>query len=218
MNAELCDRCEHPKEEHAEFIDNQIGSASYVPERRRCLHKDGCACHYFQEPIADNVKGSTGLPCECAHYKLQHVAGRCTVCVCTKYKVAQLPSEPHQVLPPSTGEEIEASDNKVIKDYYKKTLEREQWPVAVRSEPICESCKHTRYPGIIWPIDYNDGRAWIQRCDECDLFAGDHEAAYFLSAVTGMPIKLGEHHKDFWIFYTPIYGALVESMAKAMRF
>jgi len=31
------------------------------------------------------------------------------------------PSEPHQVLPPSTAEEVEASDNAVIKDYVRRS-------------------------------------------------------------------------------------------------
>lgn len=47
MMTDECAACGHTKDEHSEFIDNQIATTSYVPERRQCL-VDGCECHYFK--------------------------------------------------------------------------------------------------------------------------------------------------------------------------
>jgi len=54
---EVCGRCGHKREEHAEFVDNSHSSTTYVPERRHCLHGShvksntsvfGCDCPYFK--------------------------------------------------------------------------------------------------------------------------------------------------------------------------
>lgn len=53
--AQLCARCDHPRENHSEFIDNQIASTTYVPERRHCLVPvlggGLCGCHCFVEEV-----------------------------------------------------------------------------------------------------------------------------------------------------------------------
>ena len=136
MNAKLCAQCGHTKETHAEFIDNMIGSSTYVPERRQCLYEDGCSC--------------------------------------AAYKPSYTYAAPHKVLSPSTHDEVMESDNKIIKDGYEKSTENDKSVAVVRSEPICDTCEHARYPGILWPIDYDTGYAWIMCCDEWGLFAGDH--------------------------------------------
>ena len=70
---EKCARCGHTREEHAQFIDNQVGSKTYVPERRKCLHhelKSGvacydCECHHFlteSEKRAQDAQDAVLMP------------------------------------------------------------------------------------------------------------------------------------------------------------
>lgn len=55
-----------------------------------------------------------------------------------------------------------------------------------------------KVPGVLFPMTIDgseefkqshDGHVLVSRCDECAFFASDHEAALFLSALTGTRIK-----------------------------
>lgn len=192
-----CSRCEHKKEEHAMFIDNTTASASYEPQRRHCLALD-CRCPKFVDATkAVETKATTPA----------RMVG------------AERGSEPHVIRPMSTSEEVQESDNLALKESLRKALEHDKMAALIEAAPICEDCINSKYPGIVWPSNYHyreEEKAWITRCDECDLFKDDYSAAYFLSAVTGLPIELGKLD-DGYSFFTPISPELVRSMARALR-
>lgn len=49
---------------------------------------------------------------------------------------------------------------------------------------ICQGCEDTGYPGIRYPSDVNgdSSRPWIERCDYCERYESDVEAARALVA------------------------------------
>lgn len=61
--------------------------------------------------------------------------------------------------------------------------------------PQCDTCNGTILPGVIEAMDSNEG---IQRCDECDTYPGDLEAAWQLARlVDGVVVyETGEDDED----------------------
>lgn len=51
--------------------------------------------------------------------------------------------------------------------------------LAIIPENGCEGCSHCLFPGIRWPAspDGFSDRSWVERCDTCELYGGDEEAA-----------------------------------------
>jgi hypothetical protein len=213
---ELC-ICGHKIKEHAEFVDNTTASASYKPERRHCLHLSGdgtfkqenkCSCQTYKHLRL----GDMSLPdLEASSRAARHLDP----------EGLKLDSEPPASSYPGmlNGPPLDELMDTRAEVHKKVNVEPEEVDLTHESLEfyICSLCINSKYPGILWPTKNDSGYAWIQRCDDCDLFVSDRAAACFLSAVTGLPIKLGEHHPGIEIYYTPIEGSLVESMAKSMR-
>jgi hypothetical protein len=44
---------------------------------------------------------------------------------------------------------------------------------------FCEGCEHEVFPGIRWPstVHGDDSREWVERCDRCERYESDTEAA-----------------------------------------
>lgn len=55
----------------------------------------------------------------------------------------------------------------------------------------CAQCDGGIVPGVLWPMASNgdDDHDWIERCDDCAVFEGDHDAAEALSAVLRTPYQ-----------------------------
>lgn len=182
-----CAVCGHAKSDHAEFIDNTTASASYVPQRRHCM--------------------------------VQDEQGNCCPCGSFKTGVPEMPKweEAKRMVGADRGANIVevagVMETLIVDPLSDVPAEGPN----VRTNPICDNCLNSKYPGILWPVRYKQhSLAWVLRCTKCNLFKDDHSAAYFLSAVTGLPIHLGMYDGEY-NFFTPIDEALVESMARALR-
>jgi hypothetical protein len=189
--SDLCTRCGHIREEHSEFIDNQIASNTYKPERRHCLHENeegdvDCYCHCFTTEPECACNGCSEI--STAVYKGSHYCKRCESINCdvTSGQGCQKYSEPHKVLPPSTDEEVEASDNVVIKEAGLEPKEiTKEYSTPFHHDKLCFTCVNSKLPGVLFAVDGDR----IQRCDECKIFTDDVAAATFVSATMGLPIK-----------------------------
>lgn len=59
----------------------------------------------------------------------------------------------------------------------------------------CSYCEGSSIPGIHFPSDFSDredckdGKVFIAKCDECDRYKSDVEAAEVVSKLTGWPMK-----------------------------
>lgn len=51
----------------------------------------------------------------------------------------------------------------------------------------CEGCENEIFPGIRWPTRANDdgSHQWVERCDSCERFDSDEEAAEWLVETYG---------------------------------
>lgn len=52
---------------------------------------------------------------------------------------------------------------------------------ATKLEDLCEACCDSKWPGILVPVNAEQDRFEVQRCDECDLYPDDVAAAHYLS-------------------------------------
>lgn len=72
-------------------------------------------------------------------------------------------------------------------------LDIEGFPITdEQGKNICQGCEDTGYPGIRWPSDVNGdtSRSWIERCDYCERYESDRDAARALIA-HGVGINIG---------------------------
>jgi hypothetical protein len=71
-------------------------------------------------------------------------------------------------------------------------------PVAI--ERVCD-CDDDRFPGVAWPMASNgdDSRSWVERCDNCERYPNDEEAAAAVIVELDRQGRLGEwgHDKVF---------------------
>ena len=59
---DLCANCGHPRDDHAEFVDNGLGSTKEDASRRHCLHGE-----------YDGSPGGAGRACSCASFVSREV-------------------------------------------------------------------------------------------------------------------------------------------------
>jgi hypothetical protein len=69
-------------------------------------------------------------------------------------------------------------------------------------KPVCEYCAGKPVVGIHCPSDFDDregsrdGRVFVAKCDECDVYDNDVEAAEAVSKLTGWPIHRSYDRDD----------------------
>lgn len=219
---ERCIECGHRRTDHSLFIDNMIASTTYKPERRHCLHQNGagqedCKCVTF----VSAAKRMTGPGRVHVPSQVKSIPEFSNI---DPEKIVQELPKPDRVglFGPDVDEryqdDYEYEDEEPVseEEYGSPALEHDQVIVAIRTDPVCDTCLNSKYPGILWPANYHTGTAWIQRCDECCFFVDDLSAAYFLSAVTGVPLQLGQYEGGA-TFFTPIPDRLVQSISRALR-
>src|SRR4051812_13261101 len=58
----------------------------------------------------------------------------------------------------------------------------------------CETCENSPHPGILWPWMPNgdDSLPWVEKCDDCDIYTSDEEAASGLAMLIGMRVMWAE--------------------------
>lgn len=62
----------------------------------------------------------------------------------------------------------------------------------------CGACGCGPIAGVLWPwsTDGDDSRDWVERCDECHVFADDEAAAEALGAWLGAKVSHAPLHGD----------------------
>lgn len=72
----------------------------------------------------------------------------------------------------------------------------------VHAETLCESCRVSVLPGVLFPSDFDDrpdskdGAVFIARCDECQVYGDDVDAARALEHATGWPMHKSMDETD----------------------
>lgn len=56
---------------------------------------------------------------------------------------------------------------------------------------FCEGCEGHVFPGIRWPTSCNDddSREWVERCDKCERYESDEDAAMALCDIYDENVK-----------------------------
>lgn len=101
-----------------------------------------------------------------------------------------------------TAEEIEANQHEVISDFvcdlmhlvddlfggdFDGVLTRARNHYVEEIEEECDCCDDI-LPGAFYPVEHDgdSSRAWVERCDNCKAFDGDHAAAKELANQLGV--------------------------------
>ena len=67
---------------------------------------------------------------------------------------------------------------------------------------VCSFCEGSAIAGIHFPSDFSDrepsrdGKVFIARCDECDKYASDVDAAEFVAKMFGWRVRRSMDKKD----------------------
>lgn len=70
--------------------------------------------------------------------------------------------------------------------------------IEVNGENVCEGCLHCQYDGIRWPAspDDDNSRSWVERCDYCQRFDTDLDAAICVALNEGCGVGVARLHDD----------------------
>lgn len=65
--------------------------------------------------------------------------------------------------------------------------------INARADNDCEGCKHCQFPGIRWPSspDSNTDQSFLEKCDYCERYESDADAAIALVEALGGNIRIG---------------------------
>lgn len=69
----------------------------------------------------------------------------------------------------------------------------------------CDACWDQVVPGAIWPMatDGDDSKPWVERCDTCEVFELDTEAARAVAGATNGLLVLAQVHGPVARGWTP---------------
>jgi hypothetical protein len=70
--------------------------------------------------------------------------------------------------------------------------------IEVNGDNVCEGCLHCQYAGIRWPAspDCDSSRSWVERCDTCERFDTDLDAAIWVAMCERVGAGIAHLHDE----------------------
>lgn len=64
--------------------------------------------------------------------------------------------------------------------------------IAIDGDNVCEGCVHCQFPGVRWPAspDGDTTHSYVEKCDYCDRFEDDYDAAAHIAEKLGCMIGI----------------------------
>lgn len=70
--------------------------------------------------------------------------------------------------------------------------------IEVNGDNVCEGCLHCVHPGVRWPASPDDDnyRSWVERCDYCERYDNDLDAAIWVAMNEDVGVGVARLHDD----------------------